>query len=295
MATTILLTGGSGFIGRNILESDIAQQNRIFAPTHQELELMDENAVREYIRRYNIEIIIHAAAKPGHRNASDPTGIFYTNTRVFFNLARNSGIIKKMIVIGSGAIYDSRFYRPKMSESYYDTHVPLDEHGLSKYVIEKYIQQTGNIYDLRVFGIYGKYEDYSIRFISNMICKALLGFPLTVKMNRMFDYIYVDDLIPVLMHFIENEISYHAVNVTPDSSMALSDIASLVLDVLGKRLPIIVREKGLGVEYSGSNELLRMILPNLALLPLRKGIELLSEYYVSILPSIDVGLLREDK
>ena len=192
---TILLTGGTGFIGKNIRESFLNEKYKIIAPSHNDLELLDDGRVRDFFRQYTIDIVIHAAAKPGHRNAKEPRKVFYENTRIFFNLVRNSDYFQKMLVIGSGAIYDMRHYQPKMKEEYFDTHVPIDEHGLCKYVCGKYIQQVDNIIDLRIFGIFGKYEDYAIRFISNMICKAIFDLPLTMKQNRKFDYIYIEDLI----------------------------------------------------------------------------------------------------
>ncbi len=273
----------------------MASRYDLFAPSHVELDLMDEDAVRSYISGKRIDIIIHAAAKPGHRNAKDPTNIFYTNTRMFFNLARNSNAIDKMIVIGSGAIYDNRFYRAKMLETYFDEHVPIDEHGLSKYVIEKYIERTNNIYDLRIFGIYGRYEDYSIRFISNMICKALFDLPLTINQDRSFDYLWVDDLVPILYHVIDSGLPWPSMNITPGESMLLSAIAQCVLERVGKDLPIVIKNSGIGSEYSGNNERLNNIIPNFNFTQIEVGIDKLVYYYKTIKDSIEIENLRIDR
>lgn len=69
----ILLTGGSGFIGRNIIES-LSDRYNIIAPTHSMLELTDENTVSAFFRSNEIDVVIHSAVKPGHRNAKDPSG-----------------------------------------------------------------------------------------------------------------------------------------------------------------------------------------------------------------------------
>jgi len=291
----VLLTGGSGFIGRNLLESELAGSYDIVAPTRLELDLQDEDAVRAYIRRVQPDAIIHAAAKPAHRNAKDPTGAFFTNTRNFFNIARNQDYFGKLIITGSGAVYDLRNYQPKMSEDYFDTHVPLDEHGMCKYTIEQYIKSAKNIYDLRIFGIYGKYEDLYIRFISNMICKALFNLPLSMKQDRYFDYIWVGDLVPVLAYVIENGLPWHSMNVTPDKSINLLAIAQMVLQMTGKKLPITVEHEGLGLEYSGSNKRLRSVLPNIIQTPLRDGIKQLVAWYTTIKDSVDYKQLIVNK
>jgi UDP-glucose 4-epimerase len=123
----ILLTGGSGFIGKNILESFLADEHTIYAPRHAELDLLDERTVREFFQSHEIDIVIHGAVRPGHRNARDPSQQLYHNTRMFFNLTRNSNQYKKMIYLGSGLVYDLRHYIHRMKESYFDTHVPVDE------------------------------------------------------------------------------------------------------------------------------------------------------------------------
>src|SRR5208282_3190765 len=242
-----------GFIGRNIRESHLAQKYNIIAPAHKDLDLLDEDQLRSFFKHSKIDIIIHAAAKPGHRNAKEPGKVYFENTRIFFNLARNAEYFQKMLVIGSGAIYDARYYQPKMKEEYFDTHVPADEHGLCKYVCGKYIQRADKITDLRVFGIFGKHEDYAIRFISNMICKAIFDLPMTMKQNRRFDYLYIDDLMPILDYFIRNDARHKEYNVTPDESAELYQIAVKVLGISGKNLPILVSQDGMGPEYSGDN------------------------------------------
>ena len=222
---TVLLTGGNGFIGKNLKESFLAQKYNLLTPGSKDLNLCDEDAVARYFDEHQIDIVIHSAVKPNHRNAKDLSNIFYSNTRMFFNLERYSDRYQKMLVLGSGAIYDLRYYRPLMKEDEYTRFLPADEHGYCKYVCEKVIEKSSNIYDLRLFGIFGKYEDYAIRFISNAICKTLYDLPVTLRQNRRFSYLYVDDLPSVIDHFIENTPQYKAYNVVPDQVVSLYDLA----------------------------------------------------------------------
>ena len=283
----ILLTGGSGFIGRNILESYLTKKYKFISPTSKELDLSNEKNVDFFFENNNIDIVIHAAVKPSHRNAKDFSNLFYTNSRMFFNLERHCNEYKKMLVLGSGAIYDLRNYRPKMKEYEWTDNIPADDHGYCKYVCEKIIEKSKNIYDLRIFGIFGKYEDYAIRFISNAICKVLYDLPITIKQNRKFDYIYVNDLIPIIDWFIENEPKYHSYNITPDSSISLFDLAQLVLKVSGKKLPIIIGKEGLGLEYSGNNSLLREEYDKLYFTPIEDAIKDLYNWYRDNINIID--------
>ncbi|NLU49342.1 MAG: NAD(P)-dependent oxidoreductase [Syntrophomonadaceae bacterium] len=290
----ILLTGGSGFIGRNIREA-MSSRYHILAPTHRELELLDEEAVRRFFQKHDIDVVIHAAVRPGHRNAQDPTRICYCNTRMFFNLVRNARHYGKMIFLSSGAVYDERHYRPKMKEEYFDVHVPADEHGFSKYVCARHIELLDNVCELRLFGVFGRYEDYAIRFISNAICKALLGLPITIKQNRRFDYLYVEDLMPVLDHFIKHHPRHRAYNVTPDEAIELYQLAEKVRAVSGKDLPILVGVPGMGPEYSGDNARLREEIPGLEFTPVEEAIRRLYGWYAENLAKIDKQCLLFDK
>lgn len=291
----ILLTGGSGFIGRNISESYLATKYQIHAPKRSELDLNDDESVHNFFEKNHYDIVIHSACKPGHRNASDIGGTFYTNSRMFFNLEKYSNSYLKLINIGSGAIYDMRHYKPKMSEDYFGKNIPLDEHGFCKYVTGKYIEKSDKIIDLRVFGIFGKYEDYAIRFISNVICKAVFDLPITIKQNRKFDYLDIDDLMPILEFFIEEKTQYNSYNITPDASIELLKIAQMVNVISQKNLPITIATEGLGLEYSGDNSRLKKEIKNFEFKKIEDSITSLYSWYLGNKNSINKQLLLTDK
>ena len=291
---TLLITGASGFIGKNISER-FSGKYKLLTPTHSDLELLDDEQVRDYLIQNNVDIVIHSATKPGHRNAKDSLNVLNANTKMFFNLARNSKLYKKMLFLSSGAAYDMRFYKPKMKEEYFDTHVPVDEHGFSKYICAKYIEKAENIVELRIFGVFGKYEEYAIRFLSNAICKVLNGLPITCRQDRLFDYLYIDDLVPILDHFIRNDAKDKAYNITPTESIGLLTIAEKVLEVSRTDLPIKVAKKGFGDEYSGDNSRLRKEIPNLNLTPIDEAIKHLYDWYTTNQGLINKELLLIDK
>ena len=290
----ILITGGSGFIGRNLVEQ-LTKSYKVFAPIHKELELLDEKIVKDYFKGHKFDIVIHSAVRPGHRNAKDPSNQLYNNLRMFFNIIRNEKAFGKMIFLSSGAVYDASKILLKVKESDFDAYVPVDEHGFSKYIIAKYIEKLDNIVELRIFGIFGKYEDYAIRFISNTICKAIFDLPITIKQNRKFDYLFIDDLIPVIDYFIENKCSHKAYNVTPDKPIELLSLAEKVKKVSGKNLPVVVNNKIKGIEYSGDNSRLKNEMGTLKLTPIDLAIQKLYDWYLENRSSINKEILLVDK
>jgi GDP-L-fucose synthase len=145
-----------------------------------------------------------------------------------------------------------------------------------------------------VFGIFGKYEDYAIRFISNAICKTFFDLPITLKQNRKFDYIYVDDLMPVLEFFTEHDSHHRSYNVTPDSSISLLEIAEIVRKISQKNLEIKVAKSGFGPEYSGDNSRLKSEM-NCKFKKIEEAISDLYYWYRDNLSSINQQLLTIDK
>ncbi len=291
----ILLTGGNGFIGRNIKESYLAQKYTMVAPSRLELDCSDDESVSDYFRNNTFDVVIHSAVKPSHRNATDTDNIFLINSRMMFNLLKHQNSWGKLINMGSGAIYDMQNYVPKMQEAYFGTHIPKDEHGYNKYILGKLLSSLTNVYDFRIFGIFGKYEDYAIRFISNAICKSLFGLPITLRQNKKFDYLYINDLMPILEHFIDNNPIEKAFNITPDSSVELLKIAELVKTISKKDIEIKVAQDGFGLEYSGDNSLLRKEMPNLQFTAIENSVIELYDWYLANKNNFNKDLLITDK
>ena len=289
----ILVTGASGFIGRNIVEYLSSRNHSVLLPTHHELDLMDEHSVRKYLANQGIDVVIHGAVKPAQRTAVDHSQILYHNTKMLFNIIRNSDYFNRLLFMSSGAVYDMEHYVPKMPETYFDTFVPKDEYGFSKYLSAKCIEQVENIVELRLFGIFGKYEEYAIRFISNAICKTIFDLPISMKQNRQFDYLYISDFGQILDYFIHEDARYCAYNVTPDHAINLYSIAEKVLEISGKKLPIVVNKSGMAMEYSGNNQRLHEEI-DLVFTPLDDAIKELYSWYSTNLHLINKNLLLTD-
>ncbi|MDR2437268.1 MAG: NAD-dependent epimerase/dehydratase family protein [Endomicrobium sp.] len=291
----ILLTGGSGFIGRNIKESYLSQKYEIVAPRSSELNLLDTDNVDIFFANKQFDVVLHAAVKPGHRNAKDPANLFYSNVRIFENLERHKDKFGKFINFGSGAIYDISKDISNVKEEDIFLHVPKDEHGFCKYTVAKQIENLDNFVDLNIFGIFGKYEDWKIRFISNAICKALYGLPITIRQNRKFSYLWIEELMPILEYFIENKSQYKSYNIVPDKKSCLLDLAKLVRDISGRNIEIEVAKEGMGLEYNGNNQRLKDEFKNIIFTDLKIAIEKLYSYYEANRNIIDKNKLKHDK
>lgn len=291
----VFLTGGNGFIGRNLREgfrSDID----VLAPSSKELDLTDQAAVEKYVESNDIDVVVHAATWNATANTTKDTHqVLEKNLAMFFNLARLKDRYDRMIYFGSGAEYDRRHYVPFMKEDFFDVHVPQDQYGFSKYIMAKYTEGADNIVDLRVFGCFGPHEDWEIRFISNAMCKALHGLPITMRQNVLFDYMWVKDLVPITEWAILGRPNRRHYNACSGEHIDLLTLAGLVKEVTGKDVPIIIGKEGMGIEYSGDNARLKEEMGDLRVTPIKEAVQMLRDHYRECLNSIDPGLLRKDK
>ena len=287
----ILLTGATGFIGKNIKEyfekNHLLSDYDIKTPKRGELDLSDENATEEYLKKEKFDVVIHTANTNDFRDRLTSYDILNNNLRMFFNLERCNGCYGKMLYLGSGAEFDFEHYKPLMEEEYFGKHIPKDPYGLAKYTMNMVAQKSRNIYNLRLFGVYGRYEQWQRRFISNAICRSIKGMPITISQNVYFDYLYIDDFCRILKWFTDNTPLYHSCNVCTSKPVTLKTLAEKVNEITGLNREIIISREGFKREYSGDNKKMIQQVGNIEFTPFHKGIKELYDYYLEIQDHID--------
>ena len=157
--------------------------------------------------------------------------------------------------------------------------------------MSKTCRKDGNLYDLRLFGVYGKYEEWSRRFISNAICRGLKGMPITLSQNVYFDYLWIEDLVEIMKWFIENEPRYKHYNVCRGTRIDLYTLACKVRQILNIDCDILVAKDGFKTEYTGCNQRLQGEMGEISFSPWDLTIEKLCEYYKENLDQIDADKL----
>ncbi len=280
----IFVAGGRGFIGKNIREQ-LGSKYDILAPTREILDLTDAAAVLEFFKKNPVDIVINAAASGVTRNAQT-SGVGITNLRIFYNLVHAKEYFQRLIMLGSGAEYDKRKSLERVSESAFGDSIPVDEYGFSKYVCAKYAEQVPHITHIRLFGVFGKYEDYTTRFISNVICTGLTNGSIVMNKNTRFDYLYIDDCIRILERCIELPSSERIFNIGSGEPIELRTIAEKIHTKLNLQTDIVVREEGMGNEYTPDITVMKNVLGEIPLTSLDSAIDELIEYYRGMLPDI---------
>lgn len=241
----LLILGATGFIGRNLSEQLDTCKYDVLTPSRQQLNLLDFHSVKQYLKETTPDVII---------NCTVNINSVHENMQVFCNLEANCQYFGKMLHIGSGAEYDARHYIAYISEDYFGQSVPVDTYGLSKYCIGKIIDNSSKpIYNLRVFGIFGKYEDYTRRFISNNLLNVIYGRQITVNQNSIFDYLYINDFVKIIDSIIDHKLKFKSYNLCTGQPVELVQLAQYIKNVTQTPNDIKVVNSAIKATYLGDN------------------------------------------
>ncbi|KAF0226209.1 MAG: NAD dependent epimerase/dehydratase family [Erysipelotrichaceae bacterium] len=247
----ILLTGSTGFIGRNILP--ILQKHfEVVVPKRQDLNLMDENEVKTFLFLHKFDAVIHNAnPNPVKNNLDQPDLFLEDSLRMFANLYASRAYFGKLIYMGSGAEYDKSLDITNIKEEDFGRSVPKDTYGLSKYIMNIMAQSADNVIDLCVFACYGPY-DHPSKFITHCIQCCLNKTPISIRQDCKFDYLHVFDVAKMLVWLIDNNPKHTTYNAGSGRHLLLSDIAKIVVQQFHLDLPIEVQSPGLNKEYTAN-------------------------------------------
>lgn len=260
----VLITGATGFIGRNLAEA-LPRSFEIFSLSQDDLDLVNADAVSSFFRgSAPFDAVVHCAAKGVSRTNPCDDKALNDNVAMFYNLHANRSFFGKMISLGSGAEYDKSRDLVDVKEDVFGERFPKDPYGVYKYRCARFIENSNtNIVNLRFFGVYGKYEDYGARFISNAICRSLLGLDIVVNRNVFFEYVFVEDAVRVIEHFLRATASYKAYNIGTGKKISLVELARLIKNITGNPHPIRVKNEGLNPEYTCDSSRLRNEIPGI--------------------------------
>ena len=241
--TKIYITGGSGLVGRNIIENQHISNCTILAPKHNELDLTDYNKVYDFINKEKPDFIIHTAGQVGgiQANMSDPYGFFTNNTVMGVNVvhaAKELGI-KNLLNLSSSCSYPCNISTP-LSEDMILTG-PFENtnegYAIAKTAILRmceYITKQFEGYHYKTLipcNLYGRYDKFSPK--NSHLIPAIIKKLHDAKINNL------------------SEIDIWGDGESRREFMYAGDFAQIVVDVLEnfEKIPTVLNI-GLGCDYT---------------------------------------------
>ena len=239
LKTKILVTGGAGFIGSNLCEKLLEQNNQVicldnFSTGHKKnIESFTKNInfklIEGDIRNLNdcyeavdgVDFVLHHAALGSvPRSINDPITTNEVNISGFLNMlvASRDAKVKRFIYAASSSTYGDSVSLPKVEDS---IGKPLSPYAITKYVNELYADIFSKSYDLetiglRYFNVFGRKQDPNGAYaaVIPLFIKKLLAHESPVingdgEISR--DFTYIDNVIQMNLLSMETK-NQNAIN-----------------------------------------------------------------------------------
>lgn len=252
----ILLTGGGGMVGRNLLEHPAIGEFEVLAPRSSELDLRDFDTVQSFLKVNQPDMVIHAAGKVGgiQANMREPVGFLMDNLDMGRNIvwAAHQAGIKRLINLGSSCMYPRNHDEPLREEMVLKGELePTNEgYALAKVVTARlcdYIMREDAAFQYKTLipcNIYGRYDKFDpahshlVPAIIHKVHQAKQGGQEAVEIwgdgTARREFMYAGDLSDAIVRAINNfDTLPNYMNVGLGHDHTINDYYQAAADVMG--------------------------------------------------------------
>lgn len=257
----ILLTGGTGFVGKNIYHYLSGGNNNIIALGKDIYDLRDAYACKKAVEHYQPDIIIHAAGSVGGigANQKNPGKFMYDNLAMGMNMIEqtrqyiakhNKGRSVKFILLGTVCAYP-KFTPVPFGESELWNGYPEETnapYGIAKKALAKlaetYYEQYGmNVVNLIPVNMYGPYDHFNDT-TSHVIPALILKFHKAKILGEKFveiwgtgeasrEFLYAKDCAKAINLAIIKDPGPQPINIGTGKEIKIKDLAALIKNKVG--------------------------------------------------------------
>ena len=278
--TTYLVTGGAGFIGSNLVERLLKNENRVividnfcdfYAPKIKENnikeflanpyfklyrnDIRDRQAISKIMEANKIDIVIHLAGMAGVRPSIEKPIIYQEvnciGTQNILEEMKNHNI-DKLIMASSSSVYGNCRETPFREDMIVD--FAISPYAVTKKANEVMAHVYHKLYDfnvimLRFFTVYGKRQrpDLAISKFTKLMLNneeiTMYGDGTTSR-----DYTYIDDIIDGILkacnYIIINKNIYEIINLGNSKPITLKEM----INTIAKSLNVVPKIKQLPMQ-----------------------------------------------
>ncbi|MEA3378833.1 MAG: SDR family NAD(P)-dependent oxidoreductase [Nanoarchaeota archaeon] len=263
----ILVTGGAGFIGSNLVDKLLAKKyevividnlndyydinrkksnlkNALKNPNFKfyKCDIMDLNSLKKIFKKEKIDKIVHLAARAGVRpSLKEPIFYLRNNCEGTINLLElaKENKIKKFIFGSSSSIYGNSKQIPFSEISKSD--MPISPYAATKKASELLCYVYHSLYNLEVinlrfFTVYGPRgrPDMAIyKFIDKIYHNKAITLYGDGSSKR--DYTYINDIINGIMLSLDSNIKYGTYNLGNSQMIELKVLIEIIERILNKK------------------------------------------------------------
>ena len=251
----IYVAGSNGMVGSAIVRTLEAKgYSNIVVKSSKELDLKNQQAVRDFFSQEQPEYVFLAAAKVGgiHANNTYPATFIYDNIMIQSNViqAAYEFNVKKLLFLGSSCIYP-KFAPQPIKEEYLLTGSlePTNEaYAIAKIaglkMCQFYKQQYGcNFISAMPTNLFGINDNFNLE--NSHVLPALLRKFIEAKQNNkqevtvwgsgtpMREFLFVDDLAEACLFLMENYNGNETVNIGTGEDVSIKELAETIMKIVG--------------------------------------------------------------
>ncbi|MCL1655369.1 GDP-L-fucose synthase [Elizabethkingia miricola] len=257
----IYIAGHRGMVGSAIWRQlEEKGYQKLIGKSSTELDLKDQQAVKEFFKQEKPNVVIDAAAKVGGilANNNYPYQFLMDNMQIQNNLIDNAlkYEVEKFIFLGSSCIYPKLAPQP-LKEDYLltDSLEPTNEwYAVAKITGIKACEAIRRQFDkdyvsLMPTNLYGTHDNFDLN-TSHVLPAMIRKFHEAKENNNspvmlwgsgepMREFLFVDDMAASVVFALENKLPEHLYNVGTGVDLTIKDLALLIQRVVGHKGDII--------------------------------------------------------
>jgi GDP-L-fucose synthase len=251
----IYVAGHRGMVGSAIVRKLQKEGfNNIVTRTSKELDLKEQQAVRDFFAQEKPAHVVLAAAKVGgiHANNVYRAQFLYENLMIQNNVMHSAheNDVQKLLFLGSSCIYPKMAPQPLKEESLLsgfleETNEP---YAIAKIagikMAESYRRQYGRNYiSAMPTNLYGPNDNYDLN--NSHVLPALIRKFHTAKVTNADhvevwgtgsprrEFLHVDDLADACFHLLQNYNEELFVNIGTGEDLTIKELAEMIKDIVG--------------------------------------------------------------